>query len=997
MPKGASSSSLPLHLCQVLEAEYEHLHGPLPDEAPDWLLDRGQLRDAGKLVAKLHFAGDQLCSYLKSRFSPALQAALDAANDPEGAADGVLPLLIEELNRLLPQPDFYSAGHFSQVRLSEQTRTLLSRRLEGDDRVRVHRLVLEEAFPAHVASSSDTRIFRVIANIHRLRQGPGAEARTALCFSGGGIRSATFALGVLQGLARAGVLDKFDYISTVSGGGYIGSWLTAWISRAGLPAVASALQTPSGDDLDPEPAQVRYLRTFSNYLSPRLGFFSADTWTLVATFLRNIVLHWSMLIPLLALVLLVPRACLLPVTVYPLPWITWLALALSFVMGAAGIAYVEMDLPSVGNRRWSQGHFLKYCMLPLSGAAVLLTVFWAWHRNAGLDFPPLWAFALFGLLLHTCGWAAGRFAIGSGPEKWDWLLVPLVGALGGGALQSVAENVFPDPYGSVEHYVCFAAPLILVLFLAATTLYIGLSSNFTSEDDREWWSRSGAWFLIGIIGWVAGSSVVLLVPVAALSVSAKLKATIAASGGLAGLLSAIGGHFAKSGAGEGAGLSISPGMKARIVRAAPMLLALLFIVTLLVALSMGTGAILESRTGPWAGDPLKVFNVRLQTVFGIAVAVLALVALFGRLLKINRFSLNSMYGNRIVRAYLGASNTGRRPHPFTGFDPADNIQMTQLRPVRPFHVVNMALNLVKGKKLAWQQRKAESFVATPLHSGSWSSKLGFRDSAIYGGKRGISLGKAVAISGAAASPNMGYHSSPLITFLMTLFNARLGWWLGNPGIVGDRTFDRSGPAFAIGPLVQEAFGLTDDENPYVYLSDGGHFENLGLYEMVLRRCHIIVLSDAGCDPDYTFEDLGNAIRKIRVDMGIPIEFDSMGIRSWRDRSTGPRKCCAVGRIRYSAIDGPGTDGVLVYIKPVVCGDEPPDILNYAAANGSFPHEPTSDQWFSESQFESYRMLGAESVRRAALQRSATLREFVRGICTDHLLQSCPKWLLDALQ
>ena len=96
----------------------------------------------------------------------------------------------------------------------------------------------------------------------------------------------------------------------------------------------------------------------------------------------------------------------------------------------------------------------------------------------------------------------------------------------------------------------------------------------------------------------------------------------------------------------------------------------------------------------------------------------------------------------------------------------------------------------------------------------------------------------MAISGAAVSPNMGYNSSPSITLLLALFNVRLGWWLGNPGPEGEKSYPTEGPDFAIKPLIQEAFGLTTDDKPYVYLSDGGHFEDLGLYEMVRRRCRI---------------------------------------------------------------------------------------------------------------------------------------------------------------
>ena len=131
----------------------------------------------------------------------------------------------------------------------------------------------------------------------------------------------------------------------------------------------------------------------------------------------------------------------------------------------------------------------------------------------------------------------------------------------------------------------------------------------------------------------------------------------------------------------------------------------------------------------------------------------------------------------------------------------------------------------------------------------------------------------MAISGAAVSPNMGYYSSPSISLLLAFFNVRLGWWLGNPGSQGEHSYATEGPDFAIKPLIQEAFGLTTDDKRYVYLSDGGHFEDLGLYEMVRRRCRFIVVVDAGEDAHLEFDDLGNAVRKIYIDLGIRIDFD----------------------------------------------------------------------------------------------------------------------------
>jgi hypothetical protein len=229
----------------------------------------------------------------------------------------------------------------------------------------------------------------------------------------------------------------------------------------------------------------------------------------------------------------------------------------------------------------------------------------------------------------------------------------------------------------------------------------------------------------------------------------------------------------------------------------------------------------------------------------------------------------------------------------------------------------------------------------------------------------------MAISGAAASPNMGYNSSPALAFLMTMFNVRLGWWLGNPE-KNEKIYGSEGPRLAIQPLFAEMFGLTDDDSTYVYLSDGGHFENLGLYEMVRRRCRHIVVSDGGCDPKFEFEDLGNAVRKISLDLGVTITF--LGVSTLKSRLEEDREaqCCgresgsfkeddtplsAIGIIDY----GTGQEGVILYVKAAYHRGivKNVGVRSYAMANSDFPHQSTSDQFFSESQFESYRALGFE--------------------------------------
>jgi hypothetical protein len=193
---------------------------------------------------------------------------------------------------------------------------------------------------------------------------------------------------------------------------------------------------------------------------------------------------------------------------------------------------------------------------------------------------------------------------------------------------------------------------------------------------------------------------------------------------------------------------------------------------------------------------------------------------------------------------------------------------------------------------------------------------------------------------------------------LPLANARLGLWFGNPP--SERRWQKSEPAISVAPLMRELLGLATDRNPYVYLSEGGHYENLGLWEMVARRNRYIIVSDAGCDPTYTFDDLGNAVRRIRLDLGIPILFPSLDITKAGQGTTNPH--AAVGKILYSVVDGPDApDGTILYIKATLSGDEPIDVRNFACGDPEFPHDTTANQFFDEARFESYRTLGYQSV------------------------------------
>ncbi|HEV8409600.1 MAG TPA: patatin-like phospholipase family protein, partial [Gemmatimonadaceae bacterium] len=168
---------------------------------------------------------------------------------------------------------------------------------------RANRELLEAVFPRTVALMRDRRL-AIVFDAARKRD------TAALCLSGGGIRSSTFALGIMQGLARHGLLGKFDYLSTVSGGGLSGGWLSAWMRREGANTVHDALRTAGQEKIQPEPEPVQGLRAFSHWLTPTAGALSVDSWTVIATVLRNLLLNWLVLIPLLCGLVLLPRLLL---------------------------------------------------------------------------------------------------------------------------------------------------------------------------------------------------------------------------------------------------------------------------------------------------------------------------------------------------------------------------------------------------------------------------------------------------------------------------------------------------------------------------------------------------------------------------------------------------------------------------------------------------------------------------------------------------------------
>lgn len=576
-------------------------------------------------------------------------------------------------------------------------------------------------------------------------------------------------------------------------------------------------------------------------------------------------------------------------------------------------------------------------------------------------------------------------------------------------------------------YASLAVPALTSAFWLAMALHAGLTGRVSSEEDREWWARATAAWLKLTLVWMAAFAVTVWAPLLILEHAAEAGLTavkFGVGGSALGVVTALIGFWSKRGdqvKSKARGLMSATGVKLLDVMASAVLLAVL------LSLSLTWNVVLD-RCHDWGGaaalcstdvhaqtellreqvqlsaaaaglpdsdavrvlepqpDPLSAQTASLGASAGTQVyahvllngsgwllsaaslLLLALAAFMAFCIGANQFSLHGMYGNRLVRAYLGSGRPVRHPHWFTSFDPDDNPKLADLgAPLRGddgnprlFPLLNLALNLVKPseRRLDWQQRKAASFFATPLHCGAYH--LGFRATEAYAG--GMSLGRAMTISGAAASPNMGYHSSPPVTAVMTLFNVRLGWWLPNTRRNPD--WRKEQPALGLDIMLAEAGGATGDEDDFVYLSDGGHFDNTGLYEMVRRRCRRIVIVDGTCDGEFKWGDLLDIVRKIRVDFGVPITFKGELPGAGR-ASEHPR--WLTGTIRYSARDPGIHDGELIVLKPMLLPGDPPELVAYArdsAKEGApakdtnrFPHQSTADQFYDEQQFESYRLLG----------------------------------------
>jgi hypothetical protein len=816
--------------------------------------------------------------------------------------------------------------------------------------------------------------------LHANAAGLRATDKTALCLSGGGIRSAAFCMGALQALAARGVLGEFNYLSTVSGGGYIGAWLQTIMHGGGKGsgALAAAIKALT-DRTDPA---LRSLRNYTNFLTPQSGFGSSNTWSAIVLWLRNVLLNWLVFGPLLL------AAAIVPLLYREVLWDAGpgfgnLALAVGLACLLGGTVMLCRSVPTqaysrtIGRPQGPYGVAPRTVQLgvvvPVLAWTFLAPVWLATAGSAQYETVPILSstfapLSLGAFIALVAGYAIAALTLGRdhyASFAWNvgfWIAAAALSAfllhLGATLGQQVPATTL-----------AVLAPLwVIGAQVLHSTLYVGLRWTAAyAELDREWLARLNGEKLVPVLGWTAVACITLILPVVVFDRWSGTYGTAVAfaSGPLGAWLGRSAFSFSGKGGADAKGAASWSGMACE---AAIALATLLFAATLFVLLGR-LGAIIVAELA-------QSLDAAAWLCALLLITALAGVSYYcGRRININRFSMHGVYRNRLARAFIGTARppSERRPDAYTRFDPGDNLRMQDLYQGKQqrgilFPVVNVTLNLLEGAPAGWAERKAAPFTVTPLRSGAASLGGSQQDgdppgryvrTSQYGGQEhesgpqdeasGITLGTAMTISGAAVSPDMGYHSSPATSFVMTLFDVRLGAWLPNPAV--EQQWTPAKPSNALWPLFNEMFGRANDRKADVYLSDGGHFDNLGIYEMLRRQCRRIVAIDAGCDPGYHYADLGRALRMTSIDLNVTVDFIAPVIKGEITLDAAG----ALARITYHD----GTKGLLLYLKLWLPNYLAADVLAYWAEHGDFPHQGTADQFFEESQFESYRALGEQ--------------------------------------
>lgn len=822
--------------------------------------------------------------------------------------------------------------------------------------------------------------------------------------SGGGIRSASFCLGALQALDKFNLIKRVDYLSTVSGGGYIGASMIAAMTRSEGSFPFSELQ---GNALK-DSAEVSHIRDHSRYLMPH-GF--DDILKSSGMLFRGLVVNI-----ILVLTIILPLATLTILTNPTVPHLRY-----SFVADVWNF-YFESNDSSVYDFLHDRFFLTK---ATLAASFVFLT-FWGIkcsfqekgaRRNARLQpeyesrFATLTKWGLIFFLVALVA-ESQTYAI-------EWLIA-FTHSQSKIADKNVVLTVFAALISAASTVAAFRQKFVNIIANAIDTPTVGAMLTVVTAR--------------------------LTIYAAALVIPATVYFAflwIAASGIAAECLPR-----------ECSRAEAYPLLPEGFLTLEPVLFRT-FLILLFVSI---TYAVIQ-MWGSWSFFVMifhKIRNEKRRTFIRLVVAVLYAFILYrimiatrsngpgyyealycftwmtgiamvlGMTFSENANALHGLYRDRLNTAFrLGRGAEGTRSMPLADIN-TDSA---------PYLLVNTTLNArrfgeeeLKHEKIqrdheeqlsrpqsilakftqaairllghapdtvastssaekgtasyqtrfdpAARGRRAEFFLFSKAFVGS--DATGYVSSSEYDTTdRYVDLATAVAISGAAVSSNSGRIGTPVMSPTLALLNLRLGYWLDNPRFISGLSTQiaKWTEIFSL-YLLQEAFGLLRTSSRKVLLSDGGHIDNIGLYQLLKRKCKVIIVVDAEADPAMNFGALADAQRFARIDLGHRVSIDWAPMRAQANArnanrlATVPRsdpshkQHFAVGKIQYDNPDGSIKEGILLYIKANVTGDEPDYVLDYERRYPTFPHETTADQFFTEEQMEAYRALGFHSVCRA---------------------------------
>lgn len=707
-----------------------------------------------------------------------------------------------------------------------------------------------------------------------------------IALSGGGIRSATFALGVLQRLAREGWLKRVDYLSTVSGGGYIGSALTwflhkAWDTknkqvdfgvaeddfpfgthrRAKLKAYSR--EEPGGNR--DKAAILRFLRQHGKYLTPGDGI---NILSLFGVVLRGTFLSLAVYIPFLILVFLFLHATyiLRPTDQYPE--------SLAFL--------TTLEFPSLGAS--IPLNFALVIAIVLVAISIVCSMYFAvsTYREGGNRIELYKKRRSFEVVSGRTIVAIGVLAVlGSLPFTYDFL-------------EDYKQGKYAAPSGLIS----------TILGFVASVSAFRKSGNLQNSNKSQ--------IFMPLLVWLA--AILLLY--------------------------------------------------------GPLLLSFLF-----------SQILLEPNLKLWAFYCTWVFS--------------ALVV--GRYVNLNYITIHRYYRDRLMETFMpnvaeiimngdsGKGATEANATSLSGMCPLDKAK-------GPYHIINTNIVLVESLIRKYRGRGGDNFILTPYYCGS--NATGWRNTNEFM-NNSMTLATAMAISGAAANPDTGVGGegptrNPIMSLLMSLLNIRLGYWAPHPDptinrwqktqrsmLTGINPLHGYRPNFFVPTLTSTALGKLigiflckifpflshknfgkNEKNRLIELTDGGHFENLGIYELIRRRLSLIIVCDGAADPDFKFDDLANVIEKVRVDFGTLLKLDIEPLipSETVDPDCGVR-CAERGFVVGEILYPDDSRGTLIYLKTTFMKEMYPDLLSYKKNHPQFPDQSTTDQFFDEKQFEAYRELG----------------------------------------